>query len=130
MVAPRGIIAPEIAEQYGRSLHTVTKSWMQHPDWPEPIGRRGRYNEYDTAAVESFIRDHIQRQAVALEPERLYTAGQLADAGAGITAATIRADRSRGRWPAPDDTAHGVARWYGATAAAALAGRRTYRRAE
>ncbi|MDW4910905.1 hypothetical protein RB628_37725 [Streptomyces sp. ADMS] len=45
---------------------------------------------------------------------------------AATTAATIRADRSRGRWPAPDDSEGGANRWCGATATRALEGRRGY----
>jgi hypothetical protein len=125
---PPRLIVPEIAERYGRSPHTVTREWARHPDWPAPVDKRGRWNEYDAQAVAAFVHDHIERQAADLEPDRLYTAQQLEAAGAGIKAATIRADRTRGRWPEPDDTSHGVNRWYGRTAAAALANRRGYRR--
>jgi predicted DNA-binding transcriptional regulator AlpA len=46
----------------------------------------------------------------------------------GVTAATIRADRSRGRWPAPDDTGGRAHRWYGKTVTTALTTRRGYHR--
>ncbi|MFH0246418.1 hypothetical protein ACGRHY_29255 [Streptomyces sp. HK10] len=135
MVEQRGLIAPEIAETYNRSRHTVTKEWTRHPAFPAPLPqRRGRYHEYDSEAVAVFVREHVARQAVALEPDRLYTARQLEEAGVGIKAATIRADlsRSRGggprRWPEPDDTGHGVNRWYGRTVARALETRQGYRR--
>lgn len=119
----------EIAERIGRPLTTVRNTWTRHPAWPEPLEqRRGRWRLYDPAAVDVFVRDHIDRQAAALEPERLYTARELEAAGVGITAATIRADRSRGRWPTPDDTEGDVNRWRGATATKALEGRRGYRR--
>ncbi|MFF6985619.1 hypothetical protein [Streptomyces sp. NPDC010273] len=129
MVDRPGMIAPEIAETYGVGIYTVTKTWMQHPAWPAPAGKRGRYKEYDRQAIADFVRDHIERQAVTLEPKRLYTAQDLEAAGVGIKASTIRADLARGRWPEPDDTADGVNRWRGATATTALAGRRSYRRA-
>jgi hypothetical protein len=128
MVDPHRLIAPEIAQTYGVGPHTVRATWTQHPDWPAPVGKRGRYKEYDADDVAAFVRDHIERQTVQLEPQRLYTAKELEDAGIGITAATIRADRSRDRWPEPDTTTHGVNRWTGATATQALAGRRGYRR--
>ncbi|MFJ8140636.1 hypothetical protein [Streptomyces sp. NPDC096013] len=128
MVDRPGMIAPEIAETYGVSPHTVTKSWTQHEAWPAPAGKRGRYKEYAAADVAAFVRDHVERQAVTLEPARLYTAQDLESAGVGIRAGTIRADLARGRWPKPDDTADGVNRWLGATATTALAGRRGYRR--
>ncbi|MEU9149188.1 hypothetical protein AB0D59_01210 [Streptomyces sp. NPDC048417] len=125
-----GMIAPEIAEHYGVGIHTVTKTWTQHADWPDSVGKRGRYKEYAAADVDTFVREHIRRQAVDLEPERLYTAQQLEDAGIGITAGTIRADLTRGRWPEPDDSDNGVNRWKGKTATAAMATRRGYRRKE
>lgn len=119
----------EIAERIGRPLTTVRNTWTRHPAWPEPLEqRRGRWRLYDPAAVDAFVRDHIDRQAAALEPERLYTARELEAAGIGITAGTIRADRARDRWPAPDDTTGGVNRWRGSTVTQALEGRRGYRR--
>ena len=130
MVDRPRLITPEIAEQYGVSIHTVTKAWPRHPDWPDSVGKRGRYKEYDAQAIADFVHDHVERQAVTLEPRRLYTAQQLEDAGVGIKAGTIRADLTRGRWPEPDDTVGGVNCWYGATATQALAGRRGYRRAD
>src|ERR1051325_712070 len=128
MVERPGIIAPEIADTYGVSLHTVTKSWSQRSEWPAPVGKRGRYKEYNRQAVADFVRDHIDRQAVTLEPRRLYTAQELEDAGIGIKAGTIRADLARERWPEPDDTAHGVNRWHGQTVMTAMTTRRRYRR--
>ncbi|MBL1107999.1 hypothetical protein JK361_25995 [Streptomyces sp. 5-8] len=128
MVDRPGLITPEIAEQYGVSTHTVSKTWAQHPDWPAPVDRRGRYKEYAATDIADFVREHIERQAVTLEPERLYTAQQLEDAGIGIKAGTIRADLTRSRWPEPDDTEHGVNRWKGETVMVAMTGRRGYRR--
>ncbi|WP_234329566.1 MULTISPECIES: hypothetical protein [Streptomycetaceae] len=124
------MITPEIAERYGVSEHTVRKSWTQHPEWPTPKGKRGRFKEYGADDVAAWVREHVQRAAVELEPNRLYTAQQLDEAGIGVKAGTIRADVSRGRWPAPDDEEHGVKRWRGATAMAAVASRRAYRRSE
>ncbi|WP_328439357.1 hypothetical protein OHA71_23755 [Streptomyces sp. NBC_00444] len=128
MVAPARLITPEIAATYGVSIHTVTKTWAQHPAWPHSVGKRGRYKEYTAQAVADFVRDHVERQAVDLEPRRLYTAQDLEAAGIGITAGTIRADLTRGRWPEPDDTEGGVNRWAGITVTRALDGRRGYRR--
>lgn len=128
MVRPPETVA-EIAERTGRPRTTVANTWTRHPDWPAPLPqRRGRWRLYDPDAVDAFLRAHIDRHAVDLDPARLYTARELEAAGVGVTAATIRADRSRGRWPEPDDVDHGVNRWTGATATAALAARRTYRR--
>jgi hypothetical protein len=119
----------EIAARTGRPLSTVKNTWRRHPDWPAPLPeKRGRWVQYDPNDVDAFLRDHINRQAVELEPRRLYTAPELEAAGIGITAGTIRADLARNRWPQPDATDGGTNRWYGATAAKALEGRRGYRR--
>ncbi|OYP17040.1 hypothetical protein CFC35_23120 [Streptomyces sp. FBKL.4005] len=128
MVDRPGLIVPEITERYGVSPDTVRTVWARHREWPGPAGKRGRYKEYDAQAVADFVRKHIERQAVELEPRRLYTAQQLEDAGIGIKAGTIRADLTRGRWPEPDDAEHGVKRWYGQTAMTAMTSRRSYRR--
>ncbi|MGA5486685.1 hypothetical protein ACPCK1_02790 [Streptomyces pseudogriseolus] len=127
MVRPPETVA-EIAARLGRPTTTVSKTWTRHPAWPAPLEqRRGRWRLYDPDAVDAFVRDHIDRHAPELDPARLYTARELEDAGVGITAGTIRADRTRGRWPDPDDTSGGVNRWTGATATKALAARRPYR---
>jgi len=124
----------EIAARIGRPVTTIRNTWARHPEWPAPVGKRGRWNEYDRRAVDDWISRNVKRQAVELEPDRLYTAQQLEDAGVGVSATTIRADLSRSRkggprrWPEPDDTTGGVNRWYGRTAAAALANRRGYRK--
>ena len=119
----------EVAARIGRPLSTVKNTWRRHPAWPTPLPeKRGRWVLYDPDAIDQFIRDHIDRPAAALEPQRLYTARELEAADIGVTAGTIRADRTRGRWPAPDDTEDGVNRWYGSTARTTLAGRRAYRR--
>lgn len=75
------------------------------------------------------MRNHIARAAVELEPERLYTAQQLEEAGIGITSSTIRADLTRRRWPQPDSTEGGVNRWHGRTVTDTMAKRRSYKRA-
>lgn len=121
----------EIAARTGRPPTTVKNTWRRHPDWPKPLPeKRGRWVQYDPDDVDAFIREHVDRQAVELEPRRLYTAPELEAAGIGITAGTIRADLTRGRWPEPDTTDDGTNRWYGTTAAQALEGRRGYRRSE
>lgn len=128
MVEPEHLTAPQIADRYTRTLHTIRKAWTQAPDWPAPSGKRGRARTYDAAAVDAWVRRHTERPTVDLEPTRLYTATDLEHAGIGIKAATIRADLNRGRWPAPDDTGDGVNRWRGQTVLDALANRRAYRR--
>jgi len=120
----------EIAARTGRPLTTIKNTWRRHPAWPAPLPeKRGRWVQYDPDAVDAFLRDHIDRRAVELEPRRLYTAPELEAAGIGITAGTIRADLTRSRWPEPDSTDGGTNRWRGDTAVKALEGRRRYRRA-
>ncbi|QIJ62565.1 hypothetical protein [Streptomyces sp. JB150] len=126
---PSGETYAEIAARHGRSESRVRSGWARHPAWPKPIGRRGRQLVFDPAAVDKAIAEHIERPAVELEPRRLYTAKEI-EALTGITAATIRADRSKGRWPAPDDSSGRAHRWYGATVTQALARRRGYHRTE
>ncbi|MEI5520677.1 hypothetical protein WB388_08685 [Streptomyces brasiliscabiei] len=132
--APRPRRDPEtvadIAERTGRPLSTVRNTWARHPDWPAHVGRRGRWVAYDPDDIDQWLAANVDRQAVTLEPARLYTARELEASGIGITAATIRADLSRGRWPAPDNTEGGTNRWTGATASAAIEGRRRYRRTD
>ncbi|MFF4403812.1 hypothetical protein [Streptomyces sp. NPDC001404] len=127
MVSPSGEIVREIAARYHCSETTV-KRWTARPGWPGNVGKRGRWYEYDPAAVDDWVRKNVTRPDVDLEASRLYTAQQLEEAGVGITAATIRADRSRGRWPGPDATDHGVDRWLGKTAQDVLSKRRGYRK--
>lgn len=71
-------------------------------------------------AVDPVIAEHFARTDAGVESRRLYAACELEAAGVGVTAGTIRGDRTRDRGPDPDDTEGGVNRWYGATAAKAL----------
>ncbi|MGK5728943.1 hypothetical protein [Streptomyces sp. URMC 124] len=127
MVTPEGETVAEIADRHSRSVPTV-KRWTQHPKWPAPLGKRGKWYEYDPAAVDAWVQEHHARPAVDLEPTRLYTAQQLEDAGIGITATSIQSDLSRGRWPAPDAEDGNVKRWLGASVIATLFRRRPYRK--
>ncbi|PZG47463.1 hypothetical protein C1I98_13410 [Spongiactinospora gelatinilytica] len=129
MASAPGIIAPEIAEKYGRALATVQKTWTRHPDWPKPRGRRGRWAEYDADAVDALVNRLFLRPAPAAEgsPDDLLTIAQIA-VHTGLARGTIDADISRGRWPAPDEIEHGVKRWRRSTVDAVLSKRRGYRR--
>lgn len=124
---PPGETYAEIATRTGRAETTIRNQWARHPAWPAPTGKRGRQLLFDPAHVDRFLAAHVDRQAVELEPRRLYTAREIENL-TGITAATIRADRTKGRWPAPDDTSSRAHRWYGITVTEALAGRRGYRK--
>ncbi|MEV5472766.1 helix-turn-helix transcriptional regulator [Streptomyces sp. NPDC052207] len=125
--ATEGETLKEIAARHGRAYNTVRAHWSRHPDWPAPIDKRGRENLYDPAAVDAVIARHFVRTATELEARRLYTAREIEDL-TGVSAATIRADRSKGRWPAPDDTSNRAHRWLGAAVSKALEGRRGYRK--
>ncbi|WP_405676892.1 hypothetical protein OG292_19820 [Streptomyces sp. NBC_01511] len=131
---PAGETLREIAARHGRAYDTLRTVWSRHPAWPDPLpGKRGRSYVYDPAAVDQVIKDHFARDPVELEPRRLYTARQIAEA-TGISAGTIRADQAKTRasgtrrWPAPDDTTGPAHRWYGKTVTAAVKKRRSYER--
>lgn len=125
--APKGETLAEIAARHGRAYNTLRNQWARHEAWPDPLPeKRGRSYVYDPAAVDQVIAEHFVRPAAELEPRRLYTAREIEDA-TGITAATIRADQSKGRWPAPDDTSERANRWLGSTITKAVADRRGYR---
>ncbi|NJP93926.1 hypothetical protein HCN51_31580 [Nonomuraea sp. FMUSA5-5] len=129
MVEQRRIIAPEIAERYGRALTTVTGTWRNHPEWPKPVGRRGRWAEYDADQVDAVVRGHLLRTppAPAANPDELLTIAQIVEV-TGLKRGTIDGDISRGRWPEPDDQEYGVKRWKRGTVDQVMAGRRGYRR--
>ncbi|MFD8687835.1 hypothetical protein [Streptomyces sp. NPDC059651] len=113
----------EIAARHNRAYDTLRAQWSRHPAWPAPIGKRGRSYIYDPAAVDTAIAEHFTRGTATFESGRLYTAREISEL-TGISAATIRADVSRNRWPAPDDTSQMANRWTGTTITTALAGRR------
>ncbi|MCX4575627.1 hypothetical protein OHB41_21025 [Streptomyces sp. NBC_01571] len=125
---PQGETLREIADRHGRAYNTLRNQWSRHEAWPDPLPeKRGRSLVYDPAAVDRVIAEHFARPATELEPRRLYTAKEI-EALTGVTAATIRADVSKDRWPAPDDTSGRAHRWYGETVTTALTRRRGYRR--
>ncbi|WEH40784.1 hypothetical protein [Streptomyces sp. AM 2-1-1] len=117
----------EIAARYGRAYNTLSAQWSRHPAWPDPIGKRGRAYVYDPAQVDAVVREHFVREDTTFEARRLYTTAEIAER-TGISTGTIRADVSKGRWPAPDTTEGRANLWSGATINTALAGRRSYRK--
>ncbi|MFJ6730010.1 helix-turn-helix transcriptional regulator [Streptomyces sp. NPDC091281] len=125
--APDGETYAEIAARHGRAESTVRNHWARHPAWPPSNGKKGRRLTFDPALVDQAVAEHIERPRAELEPRRLYTAAEIENL-TGVTSATIRADRARDRWPAPDDESDRAHRWYGATVNQSLAGRRAYRR--
>ncbi|MHA4776056.1 hypothetical protein L1085_016290 [Streptomyces sp. MSC1_001] len=124
---PPGETLREIAARYDRAETTVRNQWSTHPEWPAPTGKRGQAYLYDPDQVDAVVTAHFVRPAVELEPGRLYSAAEIA-AATGISAGTIRAERSKGRWPAPDDQRGAAKVWLGATVAEAVKGRQAYRR--
>ena len=127
---PPGETYAEIAARHGRAEPTIRNQWARHPEWPAPLpDKRGRFLVFDPADVDRFVAAHVDRQAAELDPRKLYTAREIEDL-TGITAATIRADRTKGRWPAPDDPSGRAHRWKGTTITKALADRRAYRKTQ
>ncbi|SUA72611.1 Uncharacterised protein [Nocardia otitidiscaviarum] len=123
------LIAPEIAEKYGRSLVTVRR-WMATDEWPAATGKRGRWLEFDSDAVDSAYREHFGRDtATHGDPNELLDPAGIAE-HTGLAAGTVRADISRGRFGEPDDDSNGVKRWKRSTIDARMASRRPRRRAE
>lgn len=127
MVTRELLILPEIARRYERPLSTIRTAWVTDPAWPQPCGKRGRYNEYDAAEVGAAVAAITGRPQLDGDPDELLTIAQAAEA-TGLAEATIRADLSRGRWPNPDDDEHGVKRWKRSTVASVRLGRRKYKR--
>ncbi|MFJ8931564.1 hypothetical protein ACIRLA_33775 [Streptomyces sp. NPDC102364] len=118
----------EVADRYDRAYDTVRNQWSRHDAWPAPLPiKRVRASLYAPADVDRFVADHFTLPTPELEARRLYTGGEIEKA-TDITAATIRADRSKGRWPAPDDTSGRAHRWYGKTVMTAVNARRAYGR--
>jgi hypothetical protein len=129
MVRRPGIIAPEIAERYGAPLATVQRAWKVHPEWPAPIGKRGRWAEYDADAVDEAVRRLFRRAPLAGQghPEDELTVADIA-AYTGLSESTVRSDISRGRLPRRDVERDGVKLWKRKTIDAAMTGRRRYQR--
>lgn len=130
MVAqPERLTAPEIAERYGRALSTIQTNWTQRDEWPAPVGRRGKWKEYDAAEVAAVVKRLYGREGNTGKgkPGDLLTVAEIADY-TGLAASTVRADVSRGRIGAADDESTGVKKWRRDTIDAAMATRRGYRR--
>lgn len=122
---PERVTIAEIAERYDRSVVTIRQHWTKWAEWPDPVGKRGRWHEYDGAVVDAVVRARLER----VQPEKTGDPDDLLDARAiaeyaGLAWGTIRADISRGRIGEPDDVdAGGVSRWRRATVDRVLAGR-------
>jgi predicted DNA-binding transcriptional regulator AlpA len=117
---------PEIAARYGVSEATI-RLYRRQPQWPAPVGKRGRSQEYDAAEVDTAMRALSRAPIPNGDPDELLDARQAA-AEADITPSALYADASRGRWPEPDDEQHGAKRWKRSTIVAHMAGRRRYAR--
>lgn len=123
----RGLIVPEIARKYGKTDLAVRHRWIQNPEWPAPIGRRGRYKEYDEQAVEAAVKKLYTRAEPEAtgSPDDLLTIGEIATY-TKLSNATIYSDIKRGRWRDPDKTEDGVRMWKRETVDAIVKGRRRY----
>lgn len=122
-----GQTVADIATRYGVDITTVRNTWCRHPDWPAPTGKHGRWFLYDPAAVDTWHRTRNARPPAGLLPDRQYTTAQIEQA-TGFTAANVRAELSKGRWPTPEGMAGRANTWSGATVEKAIAARRAYNR--
>ncbi|RJO74155.1 hypothetical protein D5S18_18555 [Nocardia panacis] len=132
----RRLTAPEIAAKYGRAKSTVQRQWKVAPDWPAPIGKRGKWLEYDEAAVEEVVKSWGGRAVhdspadgqIDSDPSDLLTTKEIAEY-TGLAYGTIRADASTGKLGNPDDIdSGGVKRWRRDTIDGVMGKRRRYRR--
>lgn len=126
---PEGLVAlKEIADAHHQTMSTVRR-WTFSPEWPKPAATRGSAFLYLKTEVADVVRLYTEREMpLATGPLDELLDIIRAAAEAGISASTLRADMNRGRWPAPDDEAHGVKRWKRQTVLETMAARRPNRR--
>ncbi|GAA2041440.1 hypothetical protein GCM10009839_49870 [Catenulispora yoronensis] len=125
-----GIIKPEIAELYGVPPGTVN-DWVRAADWPEPIGKRGRFVEYDRADVVAAVvgrRFHKVPDTVKALGSQPLTQQEIAELF-GLDYGTVRVDASRGRLGEPV-VKNGVRMFPADQVAAIIAKRRAYRKTQ
>lgn len=125
---PERLIIPEIAEKYGRARNTIVL-WRHKYDWPDPVGTRGRWDEFDADAVDQAVQAIIGTGTADADadPDELLDTRAAAEE-AGLSPATVRADISKGRWPEPDDSRFGTRRWRRSTVREAMMARRPDKR--
>lgn len=120
-----GLTLADIAARYDRPRRTI-EYWRRNYDWPEPAGKRGRWDTYDPDEVDQAVRAILALSPGGGDPDELLDIKQAAEE-AGITPATIRSYLSRepGRyWPAPDAICNGTRVWKRSTVRAHMAARR------
>ncbi|MGH8792631.1 MAG: helix-turn-helix transcriptional regulator [Stackebrandtia sp.] len=120
-----GLTYREIADTYGRSVKTIYERWTKNPLWPEPIGKRGRFLEFDADAVAAVAEvETPQPQQMDGDPDDLLTVREIAEiSDPPVTEATLRSYISKGLWPDPDKVLDGVKLWHRSTAVARLSQR-------
>lgn len=95
-----GITRPEIAARYERSAVTVDR-WCADPTWPAPIGKRGRYLEYDPEQVALAVAQREPEPAPA--PLRGRLSRQEIAEHYNIEPPTVRSYAHRGHFGEPDE---------------------------
>lgn len=109
------VTIPEIAGRYGRTVRQV-EYWRQRYDWPEPAGRRGRYDEFDPGEIDQAVHAILSIPQDDADPDELLNVNEAA-AEAGISPGTVRANMSKARkgnpskWPGPDGEKDGRTAW-------------------
>jgi transposase len=124
-----GLTYDEIAQRYGRSLSTIKQTWAKHPNWPAPIGKRGRALEFDADQVHALaVAEFLPPPPPEGDPDELLTLAEIADR-IGQPLATLegyahrRSDAEHKHWPRSVHR-HGVRYWIWGDVADHLAARR------
>lgn len=125
----QGITYDEIAAKYERSVSTIRQQWATHPDWPKPIGKRGRLLEFSVDQVHALAVAHfLPPLPPEGDPDELLTLAEIAER-TGKPLSTLesyahrKGDTEHKHWPRSVHR-RGVRYWIWGDVAAHLAGRR------
>lgn len=127
MVARPGMTRPELAERYGVT-ERVVGHWTHEEGWPAPIGKRGRWQEYDSEQTDAAVAARAGREQpeeVAELGDRLLTMPEIAELYS-VAASTIRDYASKGQFGEPDDVSGDVKQFRADRVAEAMSKKRKY----
>lgn len=125
-----GLTYDEIAAKYERSPSTIRQQWATHPDWPTPIGKRGRSLEFSADQVNALaVAEFLPPEPPEGDPDELMTLSEIADR-TGKPLSTLESyahrqnDTEHKHWPPRAGHRNGTNLWRWGDVAAHLAGRR------